>query len=80
MVCCRDCAGFVFDQIGIGYGLGDCKAYDHYVAKGASKSQLTSLLIELGNRPDYPFFWGGTGKRTCGKFKPIVGLVNDSRG
>jgi hypothetical protein len=75
-VCCRDCLGFIPDQIGFGYGLGECKAYEHYVSKGANNSQLRLLLIDLGNSPDYQLFWGGTATRECKKFKPNLDLFN----
>lgn len=70
-VCCHDCIRFIPDTIGSGDGLGSCKVYDHYHAKGYSQSQLRALLIELGNSPDYHLFWGGHGKRKCSKFNPI---------
>lgn len=72
---CRDCLGFIPDKIGSGAGIGECKVYKHYVDKGYSQSQLRLLLIELGNKPDYPLFWGWSGERKCSKFKPKLELV-----
>ncbi|MGZ5028981.1 MAG: hypothetical protein ACXWAT_09625 [Methylobacter sp.] len=75
-VCCRDCLGFIPDQIGSGSGIGECKAYKHYVDKGESKERLRLLLIELGNDPGYPIFWGGTLRdRSCKKFKPVLNPI-----
>ncbi len=77
-VACFQCQGFIPDKIGFGYGLGECKVYKHYVDKGESKERLRLLLIELGNAPDYPLFWGGTlVDRTCKKFKPKLELVDE---
>lgn len=68
-VCCRNCRGFIFDTVGFGCGLGSCKVYQHYVDKGYTDSQLRPLLVELGNKPYYPLFWGSTELRECKHFK-----------
>ena len=73
-VTCADCNRFIKDLIGDGQGIGECKAYNYWVAKGESNSELKNRLIELGNSPDKPFFWGGKLKdRNCKRFKQIEG-------
>ncbi len=81
-VCCRDCAGFIFDEVGDGYGLGECLEYEEYKAKNPGNAALRRALIQLGNKIEVDgrvldLFWGGTAKdRKCSKFKPTdKGLV-----
>lgn len=72
MIRCRDCKGFVKDQIGDGTGLGTCKAYQQYAKAGESTTQLKTRLMELGNAPDNHLFWGGNlADRECNRFKQI---------
>jgi len=70
MIRCRDCAGFIPDKIGDGYGIGRCKAYEQYKREGESQMQLKYRLIELGNHPDNILFWGGyLADRNCNRNK-----------
>lgn len=70
--CCRDCKGFVFDTIGNGYGIGQCRYLVWAEKKGLDREQI---LMELGQplmsgsslRSDV--FWGGTETRDCEYFK-----------
>ena len=72
MICCADCQGFIKDSVGDGMGIGECKAYNFFVAKGYSKSDLNIELVRLGNKENDPVFWGGNLKdRMCNRFKPI---------
>jgi len=66
---CIDCLGNIPDTVNPKGGMSRCKAYEHYVNKGANKAQLNDLLVELGNARDYHLFWPG--KRVCTKFKVI---------
>jgi len=70
-LCCTDCLGFIKDTIGDGKGIGKCKAYEHYVNKGATTGQLNELLVALGNKANYHVFWGGSELRECSKFKQV---------
>jgi hypothetical protein len=73
MIRCSDCAGFIQDKIGDGYGIGRCKAYGQYKRAGESPAQLKVRLIELGNRHDSTVFWGGALKdRNCNRYKAKV--------
>ena len=70
MIRCRDCLGFITDKIGDGYGIGRCKAYEQYKRSVESPIALKIRLMELGNRPDNPLFWGGTlADRECNRYK-----------
>jgi len=80
LVRCNDCLAFIPDNINPTQGLGDCRVYQHYVDKWAASNRHESdidsdrrrLLMDLGNRPDYPLFWATTlVDRTCKKYKPI---------
>lgn len=67
---CKDCMGFVKDQIGDGTGVGTCKAYQQYKKAGESQTTLKTRLIELGNQPDSTIFWGGLlADRECNRYK-----------
>lgn len=73
MIRCRDCAGYIPDKIGDGFGIGRCKAYEQYKRSGESQSTLKIRLIELGNRPDNDLFWGGLlADRKCNRYKAKV--------
>ena len=70
MIRCRDCTYFILDKIGDGHGIGRCKQYSQYKATGAPQSELKTLLIELGNRPESEIFWpGGLKDRNCNRYK-----------
>ena len=78
MIRCRDCAGFIPDKIGDGYGIGRCKAYEQYKRAGESPTALKVRLIEIGNRPDDYLFWGGTLKdRNCNRYKQLVVFLGE---
>jgi len=67
---CRDCAGFIPDKIGDGYGIGSCKAYEQYKRAGESPAALKTRLMELGNSADNALFWGGLlADRECNRYK-----------
>ncbi len=69
LACCGNCLGFIKDTIGDGKGIGKCKAYEHYVNKGATTADLSELVVLLGNKANYHVFWGGNEPRECSKFK-----------
>ena len=68
-VTCADCRGFTRDTIGDGKGIGQCKVYEHYVNKGVTMTDLSELVVLLGNKANYHVFWGGNEPRECSKFK-----------
>lgn len=70
-VSCLECRHFVMDTVGDGSGLGQCAEFERYLALNPSRSGVVQALLALGNRPDYPVFWGGTPDnktRICGKY------------
>lgn len=70
---CKDCMGFVKDQIGDGLGIGICRAFEQYKKSGENKAQLKARLIELGNKPDNSIFWGGNlADRECNRYKAKI--------
>jgi hypothetical protein len=64
------CKLFVADSVGSGDGIGRCRVYSTRKKQGASERELRALLVELGNDPDNKLFWGGDGKRKCGRYEP----------
>jgi hypothetical protein len=72
LVRCRDCSHFIPDKIGFGQGIGKCRQYEEYKAKGPGAQALRDALRKLGNNPDYDgdLFWnGGLIDRNCEKFE-----------
>jgi hypothetical protein len=63
------CKLFVADSVGDKSGIGRCRVYSARKKQGASERELRALLIELGNDPDNKLFWGGDGKRKCGRYE-----------
>jgi|GEM_PF-1553407 len=71
LVACRDCAQFIKDAVGDGYGVGECTEFSAYAAKRPGDAALRRALTTLGNRNGNTLFWGGLLKdRDCGRFKP----------
>ncbi len=73
MVSCALCRYFVIDPIGSGEGLGICKVYEHYKAKGMNRRELDNLFKNvLGGK----LFWRGTdldkADRHCKKHISII--------
>jgi hypothetical protein len=75
------CKLFVADAVGDGAGIGRCRVYSKRkkelmdvpeinfgnIRIQQIERELRALLIELGNDPDNKLFWGGDGKRNCGR-------------
>jgi len=78
------CKLFVADSVGDGSGIGKCRVYSKRkkelmdvpeirfgnIRIQKVERELRALLIELGNDPDNKLFWGGDGKRNCGRYEP----------
>lgn len=60
------------DTVGDGHGIGRCRIYSGRKKAGASARELRELLIDLGNSPDDPLFWGGYEGRDCRQFSPLA--------
>lgn len=78
-VSCARCRYFVADTIGCGAGIGSCKVYSHYEAKGMSQRELDNLFKNvLGDK----LFWRGTdldkADRDCQKHISINEGINES--
>jgi hypothetical protein len=70
VICCAMCKLFVADSVGDGSGIGRCRVYSARKKQGASERELRDLLIELGNHPDDPIFWGGDRvDRNCNRYE-----------
>jgi hypothetical protein len=64
------CKLFVADAVGDGAGIGRCRVYSTRKKQGASDRELRALLIELGNDPNAPIFWGGDRvDRNCNRYE-----------
>jgi hypothetical protein len=72
LVRCRDCSYFIKDTIGFWQGIGKCRQYEEYKAKGPSAQALRDALRKLGNNPDYDgdiFYGGELVDRICEKYE-----------
>jgi hypothetical protein len=60
------------DKIGFGYGIGRCESYEAGMDKLPSASDIRRARMVRGNSSEYGLFYGGTAKRKCKLFKPVL--------
>lgn len=72
-VTCRDCASFIPDAVGDGFGIGECKTFTAYKNQHPGDAALRRALALLGNHNGNTLFWGGGLKnRDCKRFKEVL--------